>query len=107
LVAVTNRALEEIRTLAASEPPGGRTGLRIGVVSGGCSGLSYDLEFSAQRDSDVVVPCGDISVLIDKGAVSTLRGVTLDYEGGLKGKGFILRNPNASRTCACGDSFRV
>jgi len=107
LVDVTDRAREEIQAIFASEAPGDGAGLRIGVIKGGCSGLSYDLAFSERRDSDVVVPCGDVSVLVDEHVVSQLAGITLDYEGGLKGKGFVFRNPNASRTCACGDSFRV
>jgi iron-sulfur cluster assembly protein len=82
--------------------------LRVGVKGGGCSGLSYVMDFDDKiTDIDEVVDLKIIKVAIDKKSVLYLFGTELQYSGGLNGKGFVWVNPNASRTCGCGESFAV
>jgi iron-sulfur cluster assembly protein len=82
--------------------------LRVGVDSGGCSGLSYKLDFDNQvKDGDEVVEFNGVKVVTDKRSVLYLFGTELDFTDGLNGKGFTFNNPNASRTCSCGESFAV
>tara|TARA_B100000925_G_C21792391_1_gene381065 strand:+ start:139 stop:468 length:330 start_codon:yes stop_codon:yes gene_type:complete len=82
--------------------------VRVGVKSGGCSGLSYDLSFDrSQTDEDRLFEDNKIKILVDKKSLLYLLGTTLDYSGGLNGKGFVFNNPNAERTCGCGESFSL
>ncbi len=82
--------------------------LRVGVKGGGCSGLSYIMDFDDQiNETDEVVDLGDLKVVIDKKSVLYLFGTELQYSSGLNGKGFQWVNPNASRTCGCGESFAL
>lgn len=82
--------------------------VRVGVKSGGCSGLSYDLDFdNTQKENDKVFEDNDIKIIVDKKSFLYLVGTTLEYSGGLNGKGFIFNNPNANRTCGCGESFSL
>lgn len=82
--------------------------VRVGVKSGGCSGLSYDLKFDKnQEDEDKVFEDNDIKIIVDKKSFLYLIGTTLEYSGGLNGTGFVFNNPNASRTCGCGESFSL
>lgn len=82
--------------------------VRVGVKSGGCSGLSYDLTFDKEKeDNDKVFEDNDIKVIVDKKSFLYLVGTTLEYSGGLNGKGFVFNNPNANRTCGCGESFSL
>ena len=82
--------------------------IRVGVKSGGCSGLEYMLKFDNEKtDSDQVFEDNGIKVIIDKKSILYLAGTTLEYSGGLNGKGFIFNNPNANRTCGCGESFSL
>ena len=82
--------------------------VRVGVKSGGCSGLSYDLSFDrSQTDEDRLFEDNKIKILVDKKSLLYLLGTTLDYSGGLNGKGFVFKNPNAERTCGCGESFSL
>ncbi len=107
LVTVTERAVREIRSIFEREKPGEGMGLRLGVVGGGCSGLSYEMEFSETRTNDNILDYGGFAVLLDPKSAIYLRDVTLDFEDGLKGKGFVFKNPNATNTCGCGESFSV
>ena len=107
LVTVTDRAVEEIRSIFGREKPSTGVGLRLGVVGGGCSGLSYEMEFSETRTNDNILDCGGFAVLLDPKSAIYLKDVTLDFEDGLKGKGFVFKNPNATNTCGCGESFTV
>jgi len=107
LVTVTERAVQEIRSIFDREKPAPGTGLRLGVVGGGCSGLSYEMEFSETRSNDNILDFDGFSVLLDPKSAIYLRDVTLDFEGGLKGKGFVFKNPNATNTCGCGESFSI
>ena len=82
--------------------------LRVGVKGGGCSGLSYVMDFDDKIEStDDLVDLGPLKVVMDKKSVLYLYGTELQYSGGLNGKGFVWVNPNASRTCGCGESFAV
>lgn len=82
--------------------------IRVGVKSGGCSGLSYELNFDDQAaDSDRVFEDNQVRIVVDKKSLLYLAGTTLEYSGGLNGKGFVFQNPNAQRTCGCGESFSL
>ena len=82
--------------------------VRVAVKSGGCSGLSYDLKFDASKDDeDKVFEDNGVRVIVDKKSFLYLVGTTLEYSGGLNGSGFVFNNPNASRTCGCGESFSL
>jgi iron-sulfur cluster assembly protein len=107
LVTITERAQEEIRVIFEREEKVGEVGLRLGVMGGGCSGLSYEMEFSDRRPDDSVIECDGFNVLLDPKSTIYLKGVTLDFQDGLQGRGFIFANPNATNTCGCGESFSV
>ena len=82
--------------------------IRVGVTGGGCSGLMYNLEFDNQiKDDDQVFEDNNVKVVVDKKSFLYLVGTELDFSGGLNGKGFVFVNPNASRTCGCGESFSL
>ena len=84
------------------------TYLRVGVKAGGCSGFSYQLEFTQdRREQDAVIERGGVRLLVDPKSESFLKGTELDWSGGLNGKGFVFTNPNATGTCGCGESFSV
>jgi len=82
--------------------------VRVGVKSGGCSGLSYELTFdNTKSENDTLVEDSPVKIIIDKKSFLYLVGTTLEYSGGLNGKGFVFNNPNANRTCGCGESFSL
>ncbi|CAL2078540.1 iron-sulfur cluster assembly accessory protein [Tenacibaculum sp. 190524A02b] len=82
--------------------------VRVGVKSGGCSGLSYDLTFDKdQQENDKIFEDNGVRIIVDKKSFLYLVGTTLEYSGGLNGKGFVFNNPNANRTCGCGESFSL
>jgi len=82
--------------------------VRVGVKSGGCSGLSYDLTFdNKQEENDKIFEENEVKIIVDKKSFLYLVGTTLEYSGGLNGKGFVFNNPNANRTCGCGESFSL
>lgn len=82
--------------------------VRVGVKSGGCSGLSYELDFDkSQQENDKVFEDNDVRLIVDKKSFLYLIGTVLEYSGGLNGKGFVFNNPNAQRTCGCGESFSL
>jgi len=82
--------------------------IRVGVKSGGCSGLEYVLKFDNQKtETDQVFEDNGIKIIIDKKSVLYLAGTVLEFSGGLNGKGFVFNNPNANRTCGCGESFSL
>ena len=82
--------------------------VRVGVKSGGCSRLSYDLNFDKKtNDDDKVYEDNGVRIIVDKKSFLYLIGTTLEYSGGLNGKGFVFNNPNATRTCGCGESFSL
>ena len=82
--------------------------VRVGVKSGGCSGLSYDLKFDKEHDvDDKIFEDNGVKIIVDKKSFLYLIGTTLEYSGGLNGTGFVFNNPNANRTCGCGESFSL
>jgi iron-sulfur cluster assembly protein len=82
--------------------------VRVGVKSGGCSGLSYELKFDNNlQEEDKLFEDNQVKILVDKKSLLYLVGTTLEYSGGLNGKGFVFNNPNAQRTCGCGESFSL
>ncbi|MBL19234.1 MAG: iron-sulfur cluster assembly accessory protein [Flavobacteriaceae bacterium] len=82
--------------------------VRVGVKSGGCSGLSYELKFDADLgEDDKIFEDNDVRIVVNKKSFLYLVGTTLEYSGGLNGKGFVFNNPNANRTCGCGESFSL
>ena len=82
--------------------------VRVGVESGGCSGLSYKLIFDKEeKEGDKIFADNGVRIVVDKKSFLYLVGMTLEYSGGLNGKGFVFNNPNAQRTCGCGESFAV
>lgn len=82
--------------------------VRVGVKSGGCSGLSYDLKFDkTKNEEDKIFIDNDITIAVEKKSFLYLAGTILEFSGGINGKGFVFNNPNATRTCGCGESFSL
>jgi len=108
MIKVSETAKKRIAQLKSQEGNGEGNHIRVSVKGGGCSGLMYDLSFdSTVKDSDEIFEDNDVSILVDKKSLLYLLGTTLDFSDGLNGKGFQFINPNASRTCGCGESFAV
>ena len=107
LVMVSERARQEIRSIFEREPREGDVGLRLGVTGGGCSGLSYAMDFSQRREDDTVLEFEGFTILLDPKSTIYLKGIALDFNDGLMGNGFVFSNPNATNTCGCGESFSV
>lgn len=108
MIKVSQAAKEHALNLMKSENKPEGTFIRVGVEGGGCSGLSYKLEFDYQKkENDQEFENNGIKIVVDRKSFLYLVGTELDYSGGLNGKGFVFKNPNASRTCGCGESFSV
>ena len=108
MITVTDSAKERAISLMKEENSPADSFIRVGVDSGGCSGLSYKLEFdNVMREGDQVFEDKGLKVVVDRKSFLYLIGTELDYTSGLNGKGFAFNNPNASRTCGCGESFSV
>lgn len=110
MVTISNKALQHVLSLMVESNITPEThNLRVGVKGGGCSGLSYVMDFDDKIEAtDEVVDVGEgLKILIDRKSVLYLYGTELDYSDGLNGKGFQWINPNASRTCGCGESFAL
>lgn len=103
----TDRAVDRIHQIAGKDGVDlGTTMLRVAVVPGGCSGLTYDLGWdTTEQEGDYVFELGNVRVVLDKRSFVYVRGSELDFTEGLEGKGFHFLNPQAARTCACGESF--
>lgn len=102
-----NAKSQAIKLMAEGNSPNGSF-IRVGVKGGGCSGLSYDLTFDhIINDNDKEFEDKGIKIVCDKKSILYLAGTELDFSGGLNGKGFIFNNPNANRTCGCGESFSM
>ena len=82
-------------------------GIRVGVIGGGCSGLSYNIDFGQHKENDRIIDLDGLKIFIDPKSSIYLDGVIIDFSDGLQGKGFTFKNPNASNTCGCGESFSV
>lgn len=107
MITVSTEASTEIKRLMETDSKDDQY-IRVSVKGGGCSGLMYDLEFDGSKtDKDTLCEDNGVKVLIDKKSVLYLIGTELSFTSGLNGKGFHFVNPNASRTCGCGESFSV
>ncbi len=105
MITLTETATGKVKELLDQEADE-RLALRVAVRPGGCSGFSYEMFFDADRaDDDVVQAYGAINVVVDPASAQLLNGATLDYKDGLQQTGFSIDNPNAQRTCGCGQSF--
>jgi iron-sulfur cluster assembly protein len=108
MITVTDKAKERIAALRKEEGHTDNHNIRVSVKGGGCSGLMYDLGFDEEiKPADQIFEDKGIKILVDKKSLLYLLGTTLDFSDGLNGKGFQFINPNASRTCGCGESFSV
>ena len=107
MITVTDNAKKQAVRLMEDEGKAGYF-IRVGVQGGGCSGLMYQLTFdNEEKNDDKAFENNGIKVVVDKKSYLYLVGTTLDFSGGLNGKGFIFTNPNANRTCGCGESFSL
>ena len=107
MVTLTPSAVHEVKRLIEKDGKQGHA-LRLLVKGGGCSGLSYDLELDATvREKDFVFEFDGLKVVVDPKSSLYLKGITLDFSGGLNGRGFQFKNPNATHSCSCGESFSV
>lgn len=109
MITVSDNAKSKIAQLMAEEGfTIDKDFVRVGVKSGGCSGLSYELKFdNVSGENDKVFENHNVKIAVDKKSFLYLVGTTLEYSGGLNGKGFVFNNPNANRTCGCGESFSL
>ncbi|MDR3612345.1 MAG: iron-sulfur cluster insertion protein ErpA [Candidatus Obscuribacterales bacterium] len=105
VVAVTESAAEQIKQLLTEEKD--KTGLRLEIRGGGCSGMSYGLSFDTEQEKDHVVEAHGVKIYVDPKSAIYLKGTTLDFQSGLEGKGFMIKNPQAKSSCGCGSSFSV
>lgn len=106
LISVTEKALREIRRqIEKQDRPG--LGIRLAVKGGGCSGLSYHLDYDEARERDHVMDQDGVKVLVDRKSAIYLKGMTVDFSDDLNSRGFRFINPNATNTCGCGESFSV
>ncbi len=105
---ITEKAIKQVRRIKEENNIPETYGLRVGVKGGGCSGLTYQLGFDGEaKDGDTVIEKDGIKVFIDGKSIFYLSGTVLDFSDGLNGKGFSFNNPNATKTCGCGESFGV
>jgi iron-sulfur cluster assembly protein len=108
MITISEAAKEHAIQLIKEESRPEGTFIRVGVDGGGCSGLTYNLIFDDKmKEGDQTFEDKGMKVVVDRKSFLYLVGTELDYTGGLNGKGFVFKNPNASRTCGCGESFSV
>jgi iron-sulfur cluster assembly protein len=108
MITISDKAKEYIEEMMKAEGKPGNSVIRVGVKGGGCSGLQYDMKFDTEiKNGDQVFEDKGIKLVVELKSLLYLYGTELDYSGGLNGKGFFFNNPNASRTCACGESFAI
>ncbi len=105
---VADSAKDKIGELMTAEQIANEYFIRVSVTSGGCSGLSYEMDFdNEEKEDDQIFEDNGVKVVTDLKSFLYLCNTTLEFSGGLNGKGFFFNNPNASRTCGCGESFAV
>ena len=109
MIKVHETAKQKVSTLMKEEGfDPSRDYVRVGVKSGGCSGLSYELKFDSEiKKEDKIYEDNQVKIIVDKKSILYLAGTILEYSGGLNGKGFVFNTPNAQRTCGCGESFSI
>ena len=107
MITITDSAKQRLLTLLKNEDTS-KSYVRVGVESGGCSGLSYKLSFDdIKNENDELIEDNEIKLVINKQSILYLVGTSLEFSDGLNGKGFVFNNPNANRTCGCGESFSL
>lgn len=107
-IEITDKAIKEVARIKEENNIPAEHGLRIGVKGGGCSGLTYNLGFDGEiKDTDTVIERNGVKLFIDPKSLFYITGTVLDFSDGLNGKGFVFNNPNATKTCGCGESFGV
>ena len=108
MIQISETAAQRIQNLKQEEKKETQAFLRVEVKKGGCSGLSYKMDFDTSlREGDKVFESHGQKLVVDSQSFLYLVGMTLDYSGGLNGKGFVFNNPNATKNCGCGSSFNV
>lgn len=108
MIQITDKANEQLKKLRIEEGHSKDAHVRVSVKGGGCSGLMYDMTFDEKVESgDEIFEDKEFKILVDKKSLLYLLGTSLDFTDGLNGKGFQFVNPNASRTCGCGESFSI
>jgi len=108
VITITERAVAEVRRIVSEQNLPDETVLRVGVKGGGCSGFSYSLGFDdSVQETDQIFEASGVKVVCDPKSFLYLNGTQLDFEESLMGRGFKFGNPNASKTCGCGESFSV
>lgn len=108
MIQISQTAAKKIRSLKSEENQPDSAFLRIDVKKGGCSGMSYKMNFETEvKETDKAFDAFGERVVVDNNSYLYLIGLTLDFSGGLNGKGFVFSNPNAKKTCGCGISFNV
>lgn len=108
MITLTEKGAEKVHEFLAAQPAASeRTGLRVGVRGGGCSGFQYALSFDQQHDGDTVFEDKGVRLLVESPALTYIEGSVIDYVDGLQGAGFKVENPNVIAACGCGSSFRV
>jgi iron-sulfur cluster assembly protein len=107
-IQVSEKAAQQVKAIMEENQVPENYGLRVGVKGGGCSGLTYTLGFDGEaREGDTVIEENGVKLFVDGKSLFYLMGTVLDFTDGLNGKGFIFNNPNAIKTCGCGESFSV
>ncbi len=104
MITLTEVAANKVKTLLAEKE---ETGIRAGVQGGGCSGFTYRLQFDSQKDSDRIIESHGVQIYVDSKSYLYLMGTVIDFVDELNQSGFKFVNPNAKRTCGCGESFSV
>jgi iron-sulfur cluster assembly accessory protein len=104
MISLTPRAAQQVRTMQAGLTIPDRR-LRVFVESGGCSGFQYGMSFDERKDGDAEIASEGVDILVDPTSLAYLQGSAIDFDDGLHGKGFEIKNPNAQTTCGCGKSF--
>ncbi|MBX7232522.1 MAG: iron-sulfur cluster assembly accessory protein [Bdellovibrionales bacterium] len=108
MIQISTSAAKRITELKTEDPHAKDKMLRVSVTRGGCSGYSYKMDFDLQKnETDRIFEDHGVQVVIDSKSLLYIAGMTLDFEGGLNGKGFVFSNPNANKTCGCGTSFAI
>ena len=108
MIKIKQKAVKKLKELKVSEKYNSNYNLRVLVKGGGCSGLKYDLKFDDKiSNDDKIFEDEGLKIIVDKKSLFYLIGTELDFSEGLNGKGFEFKNPNASRTCGCGESFAL
>ncbi|MBU2494023.1 MAG: iron-sulfur cluster assembly accessory protein [Bacteroidetes bacterium] len=108
-IILTDKAIKQaLKIMEENNLSTAEYGLRVGVQGGGCSGMTYKLGFDSEnKDGDTIIEKDGLKLYVDGKSLFYLMGTTLDFSDGLNGKGFVFNNPNATKSCGCGESFGV